>query len=377
MTQQRVFYACQAVLVIERNNNTGNSTVDSATFLRGVQTVGVSSNVSSTPLFDVGRFQRRTKFNNRQQEFSITIDRILAKDDTTFYKAHTYSAGYTATHILAPENLGVQGSPNPDDKCIKNYDIVLVYGEDDKKRVNDSATLQNVVYRNCLIQNISYNIEVNGSLTESITLISRIVEHDVSGTLTLPSSEQSASVVRRADIDLDTTANRVKLPTEVQQIFRDEVSETINNIRVLGLQSINIELSIDYTELNDVGIWRGANAVGEQNLWRFVSLPLNITCSFVGIVRSIYPYASILQQDEQFVNDKTIRIISRADIQSSHQYYFIWDLGSKNYLNNISVSGGDAGGGNVELTLSYQNDYSDIVIAKDKTIHNIVNDGPY
>ena len=377
MTQQRVFYACQAVLFISRNTNTGNDVISSATFLRGVQSVGVSSDIPSTSLFDNGRFQRKFRFENRQKTFSITIDRVIATDDNLFYSTDTYSTGYTETHILNENNINCQGAPNSNAKTLKNYDIFIVYGEDDKKRVNDSSVKKAVVYRNCLISSINYTMQVDGNLVESITLTTSIVEKITFPDPALPTIEQSASIVRRLNVDLDTDANRVKLPTEAKQIFRDEVSETINGLRVLGLRSINIDIAIDYQELNDIGIWRGADSIGEHNLWKFISLPISVTCSFIGVVRSIYPYESILNTDQRFINDKSIRIVSRANVQSGQQNYFIWDLGSKNYLNNFSVSGGDAGGGNVELTLSYQNDYSDIVIAKGSTIHNITNDGPY
>jgi urease accessory protein UreH len=43
----------------------------------------------------------------------------------------------------------------------------------------------------------------------------------------------------------------------------------------------------------------------------------------------------------------------------------VWDLGERNYLVDINTGGGSTGGDNVEVTMSYQNDCSDIVIVKD------------
>ena len=37
----------------------------------------------------------------------------------------------------------------------------------------------------------------------------------------------------------------------------------------------------------------------------------------------------------------------------------IFDLGSKNYCTGIGFSGGDTGGGNVEMSFSYTNDNND------------------
>ena len=55
----RVFWACQAVFVEERNTEAGNNgNPTGASFLTGVQSVGVSSDSPSTSLLDIGRFQR-------------------------------------------------------------------------------------------------------------------------------------------------------------------------------------------------------------------------------------------------------------------------------------------------------------------------------
>ena len=130
---------------------------------------------------------------------------------------------------------------------------------------------------------------------------------------------------------------------------------------------------IDYLELNDVGVWRGAEDAGEDNRWKFVSVPISVTSSFTGISRSIYPLDNHEFHDEKYPATRSIKIVAFADGAN----YYVWDLGTKNYLTNIGVSGGDTGGGNVELTLSYQNDQSDIVIAKDSTVHSITYNGPY
>jgi hypothetical protein len=45
----------------------------------------------------------------------------------------------------------------------------------------------------------------------------------------------------------------------------------------------------------------------------------------------------------------------------------------------MSTSGGDAGGGNVEVTMSYQNDYSEAVFANHTSVINLSTGftGPY
>ena len=103
-------------------------------------------------------------------------------------------------------------------------------------------------------------------------------------------------------------------------------------------------------------------------MWRFVELPVQVTSSFTGTARQSYPQ-DILNSDA--INaDQSILLVAKK-IVSGMDTLFIWDLGDKNYLADLSYSGGDAGGGNVEVTLSYQNDFSDAVLAKDSFVASL------
>ena len=48
--------------------------------------------------------------------------------------------------------------------------------------------------------------------------------------------------------------------------------------------------------------------------------------------------------------DREIRIVAIKNISGTDNY-FVWDLGSSNYLTELSYSGGEAGGENVEATI--------------------------
>ena len=393
VAQKRVFYACQGVFFKEKNDHTEITTIANAKQLTGVQSVGVSSSIPSVSLPDLGRFQRKYKFDSARKDFEITIERVISKNDfqdssimhttdqgNTFYRTKSYGTSYSTNHILYEDNLGVQGELNSNNKCLKNYDIVIIYGPDDEDRLDNSNTLTNVVYKNCVITNLSYSFSVDGPATESITLLSRTAAYNMSGTMDEPDntwetgSAQSGQTIKRSDIDF----NKTVVPTEAAGAFQGVSDSDVH----AGLQSIDIDIAIDYTELMDVGIWRGTASgdEGKQNLWRFVNLPIDVTCSFTGISRALYPYETIDVNDEKFTNDKQIKIVTDSTYYtgaSPTARFNIWDLGSKNYLDNISVSGGDASGGNVELTLSYRNDQSDAVIANSATVQNITYNGPY
>ena len=494
----RIFYACQAVLVVDRNTPTGDTppTDASSKYLTGVQSIGVNTTAPSSSLLDVGRFQQMFHYYG-QQEIEINIDRVIDKNSNFFYNVSdsNYQTGYEKSHMFFQENINVQGA-EADNFCIKNYDITLIYGTDSVSgvgadRYNDSGVARSgddrnksiiVTYRNCLLTNISYTIAADGAITESVTLFTRFADYDPDIVLSLFSTAQlprantsssasgtpeSGDTVKGYDVkfrppsltrysDDDGTLRRVDgsdyfsiLPDEVELMF--DLSNSLNDLKITGINSITIGVSIDYSEITDIGRWTGSATAlsglraagteedpltdyesdtfygqGLQNLWRFVNLPVAVTASFTGTARHAFPHdmkngSSLFTRAANFndvvtygsteyldkptptsadpprLPDPTAKeydriprtfdwnrvdrpiLITAQKILPDADAYFVWDLGEHNYLTDISTSGGDAGGGNVEVTMSYQNDFSEAVFARHSSVIDLSNDynGPY
>ena len=87
----RIFWACQAVFLEERNTEEGNSgNPTNATFLDGVQSVGVSHDNPSNSLVDIGRHQR--KYTQYQQPtIDITLERVINKGSDFFLQGYIRS----------------------------------------------------------------------------------------------------------------------------------------------------------------------------------------------------------------------------------------------------------------------------------------------
>jgi hypothetical protein len=429
----RIFYACQAVFIEERNTeegNSGNPTTNS-TFLDGVQSVGVSSDNPANALTDIGRVERRY-IQYGQQTIEITIDRVINKQSDFFYTPASYSTAYNTNHFLHADNFGSKGAKDNNNKVLRNYDITILYGPDQFNRFYqdvsnpggedaDARDVISVTYPNCLITNINYSIGVDG-VRESITLRTKNIKYndDYSDITqyTWPSeytgtfanrTGQSGNILKRQDFDLtdseqydvgllvSTQYGKSVLPTEVIQLFNwvdgSDNPELENGLQKIGIQSVSIDVSIDYTELTDIGKWRGSEDTKEyeQNRWSIVNLPVSITCSFTGVLRQSLPYYKFLSANLNKVRnvdniytkslggqastdwqeaDRQIKLVALG--VGSPQEYYIWDLGKKNYLTSIEYTGGEAGGGgNVEATINYTNQYSDFVLAKSTTVEDV------
>ena len=432
----RVFYACQAVLYKERQSTStgGNDAPTSNLFLTGVQSIGIDSEFPFTTYQDLGRFQQKYGSYGKQL-FTINIERVLSDpsgsyanrggvgssstdDGQPFYKVAA-SDDYKATHLLANSNLGACGLSTG----LRNWDITLLYGSDANDYMDgglsSSQTFMSTTYRSCILTSISYNFSVDGTVTESLTLTSGIATQDTqtSGFSNLIASgyptsyPKSAETVKGRDVDFTNCI----LPIEVERMFNlgNDGPDNWNGFsdRILGLQNIEMSVDIEYVDLPDMGKWRGSNVVGEdgsdlkakraeQNRFKQVGLPVGVSFAFTGVARAQYrgdiqaiADGSTVQDfemtDTTFTKmdsintdigtDDLVRPFYKKDREfrlvaskGSVPNYWQWHLGQQNYMTALSYSGGDAGGDNVEVTLNYQNDHSDFVVFRDTTVKNIV-----
>ena len=434
----RIFYACMGVFYVERQTtqtggNSSYTAAASSNFLTGVQSVGVQSSFPWESMPDIGRSQRRfAKYG--QQEFTINIERILADDETFFYNVTsrvaaggTKLAMYKNTHILEEDNIGCDGFANK----LRNYDINLLYAPDRFDRLGDSTSGSDpdknnfmiTQYRCCLLTSVSYSIPIKGPVTETLTFTTQIANQvDASPSdwsdMGNSGADRTGNTIKRHDID---TTNSI-FPLEVNRMF--DLGTATGGIPILGLQSIEIQADISYSKIMDVGQWRGSNLTGaavsdapesepagstalraQQNLYRQVVLPIDVTTTFTGIARSQYrgqpagtvtfddpPSRPTKYQDFELTDttfsaadglETTAAEPSRAvDARPAARYeadrqivivanktqYFHWNLGRSNYLEDMSFSGGDTGGSNVTASLSYKNAVSDFALYKHNSL---------
>ena len=249
---------------------------------------------------------------------------------------------------------------------------------------------------------------------------------DESNWYRVKAKSQEGMSVRRHHIDiLRDSYGPSNLPTEVSNLFDLEVTyeaeigteytnrtengqvtspDVTRRRKNLAIRSINIDLSFNYEELPNVGKRAGSirEKEHEVNRFKYLALPIEVTCSFEGIVRQGLPYWNFLHEYSNVSNptqadfdsirnvdniytkaagikkyndadtnhltdwmqpDREIKLVARA-IYDSQEKFFLWDLGKRNYLVDISTSGGDTSGGEVTTTLTYTNSYSDAVLTK-------------
>ncbi len=225
------------------------------------------------------------------------------------------------------------------------------------------------------ISSVGYAVQVDGPATESVSLIgnNKVWKGLVAGTtfatyadgnvFTNSGSPRSISgsggVQFREDVlfsyngtSLDangsTSGNGTVLPQDIPG-----VSSSGTNNRVAGqfnahLQSFNTSVDLGREDLFELG------RRGQYH--KFVSFPIEVTTEIAVIASSgdlisatedgIYAGAGGCAAGNN-LRDRTIRLHMCEGLQV--------DLGKLNKLSTVGVTGGDAGGGNVEVTYSYTN----------------------
>ena len=340
----RIFYACQAVYV-------------DGTYLQNVQAVGIDYSADATGISDTGRSQQQRSFYSKP-EITISIQREVNTTAVPFYTPASVTS-YANAYILKNGNLGTSGWDSS--SLLKEYSIEVAYGSDDLSGNIESTTL-----KHCLLTEVSYEISVDGKMTENLGFVTRNLIK--SGSAAAPiATPLSGTMFKRHHLDVES--EDFILPSEVKSVVDVENDDGDDVAR--AVQSISINATFDYGEMTDVGKWRGSNQTSvptEQNKWRYITTPIGITCEITAIVRKSI-VQNILIKDTNFMGtfptpDREIKIVMGPIpnvSDPSAPTWFVIDLGKKNYLTGISFSGGDTGGGNVEATFSYANTNNDFV----------------
>tara|TARA_R100001163_G_scaffold61885_1_gene52216 strand:+ start:435 stop:1985 length:1551 start_codon:yes stop_codon:yes gene_type:complete len=465
-----------------------SSHIKNSIFLEGVQSIGINGDMPSQSLLDVGKAQRQFHYYG-QQNFEITIERKIDENQEFFYSVNPSNytagaAGYKTSHALYKDNLGDKGLKDPDNKVFRQFDITILYTPDKFKYMGsgldssssdaDKDKVISVTYQSCLLSSLDYNIGLDG-VTETITLFTKqlrfnkdlstlsqykfssIGENSPTYT-TMPHSGVAVNsrgayeinTLKRDNLDIlkQDVDRKSRLPQEVKSMFEVGNTESkykgddgsMRPMKIYGINSISVNLTIDYTQLTDVGNWAGSekDKEFEQNRYTQMNLPLQVSCSFTGVSRRALEYGDFVfsgssaaptthsssnptflrNSDVNFAasgvmntstglshgggpyqdgldpnhpnpprygssrppstlynnTDRPIRLVFQTiDFAAQTNKYHVIDLGNNNYVTSISTTGGDTTGGNVETTITYQNDHSDIVLAKDIFVRDLIN----
>ena len=303
MSNKRVFYATQAVLLGDAGATLGVSDV-----LKGVQSVGVDTILSQRNIKDLGKPTPITILEDKPQ-VDATIERYITSSSDIIFPSSGGHLLDNATHA-------------------KEYDMLLLVGEDARDQVDTSGASTQAELKLSYMQvgDVSYTFSVDDPVRETISFIGH--HKQWSTTRTFSSTGQlgfthSGSLPKRTEYNTSSSV----MPTEVQGT----------------IQNIDISVSFGRREVMDLGKRQGVSSISETNRYKLLELPLLCNTNISTIVK-----------DKDFNGDITAQSFSNTPQSRQIKIVLTWrdgsnvtfDLGSENYLINAERRNNDTDGGN-------------------------------
>ena len=197
------------------------------------------------------------------------------------------------------------------------------------------------------VSSVSYSYSVDGSATESVTLVGNDrfwntnfgpgVDPSVTwgnslatGFSTDSPHTPKSGVVRRVDVDIAGST----IPAEVKAQKGDDA---VGLSDALHMQSISVSTDFGQENIQELGRF------GPYH--RYATFPIEVTCEFEVMATSGAMVA--VSGDAPNLTGRQITIKDTAGT--------VLNLGANNKLSSVSYSGGDTGGGNATTSFSYSN----------------------
>lgn len=370
MPNNRVFYAIHSVAFKDNSAPPTNQVVpiipgvDVAPsgrweVARGVQSVGMTTTFNYEQVFQLGQLEIY-EFIESEPEIEFTIEKVLDGTKPLWFMV-----------------TGPRGSTTLVERTA-NYkvDVAVPIYSDTQTRATGlpvSMCLGSGMY----VSSVTYTFPVDGNFTESITLVGNDkIWADYEGVLgsadayPLNGSSNDASPVgfpsgdstpggfpggilpfitaggedarvigsgvqRRESFDLSCS----RLPTEIPGVnAQGELDGLIEH-----LQTITVSTDLGREDIFELG--------KKRPYTRFVTFPIEVTTSI-----------EVITSQGDLIDARSLDTTCVRSDNTSNQHIklclcegLVLDLGNKNRLQSIDVTGGEAGGGNMTITYNYSN----------------------
>jgi len=383
LTNDRVFYATQAVAIAPRGTAASGYTADHVA--HGVQSIGITTNFNLEQVFELGQLEIYENVEGIP-DVEVTMEKVLDGYPLLYHMATTGVGG----EIIAADATGVF-LPRSKKRC----DVRLgIYEEEKGNNVGNSAPSgqftssaakhsTEVYLSGMFLNSVSYSVPVDGPATESVTLVGNNKQWLHSSLATAsdgiaPFNEMalidsgneplaafdgldepfartsgnaggtalaSGGVQRREDVLL----NLSKLPQSIRGVVGAGRGNAVDGeIPRVHLQSFSASTDLGREDVLELG---------RKNPYaRTANFPVEVTCDIEAITAE-GDFVNALEDGDASLDltvnsgentpDESIKLVLRGGM--------VFDLGTRNRLSSVSYGGGDAGGGNASCTYSYTN----------------------
>lgn len=337
MANNRIFYAVQAVKIKPCRSTNGTSyTYGNEKVLRGIQSVGMTTNFNLEQVYQLGQLEL---YDNVEEvpDVEVTLNKVLDGTRLVYNIAVDGSAG--DSNNLSLTNIA-------DRRC----DVALGIWDDIQTGASGAAKYY-VVCTGMYVSSVSYNFTSDGNFTEDVTLVGNNKKWGLTtgGGITsfnsgvVDNGDENKRVSRRWSLSRDNSI----LPSG-----SGGLPGTFNS--GLHVNSITLSCNLGREAINELG--------KRSPYYRYIQFPVEVTSEIEVTATEgdkveaddfdTLSGCSAAAKTNLF--DKTIKIAVCDSNLADGSVSYMFDLGSKNKLTSVNYTGGDTGGGNATITYSFQ-----------------------
>lgn len=362
MPQYRVYYAIEQFGLC----TDGTTPTDAALItVHGLQSVGITTTFNLEQVFELGQL---AIYENVEgiPDVEVTTEKVLDGYPPVYLLA-------TRPAVGAPALVGTGIANRQNEKATG---ALHIWSDTLEFADHNTPPLTQCIMSGLFVSSLTYTFPVDGSSTESCTLVGNnkswllaapkglgminaagdfdIDDDDISDDVPVA----AVGVARREDVNFTDAAfvaagltvggeqndiaaghTACVLPPEVDGISSSGTNdvETDGKSYKSHLQSLSVSTDLGRENLFELGR-KGA-------YFRYVSFPVEVTTEITALATSGDMITAL--EDETNLAHRRIRIASNEGLRL--------DCGDKNKLASVSMTGGDAGGDNMEISYSYTN----------------------
>ena len=346
-SNNRIFYACQAVGI----TNHGDEVLVAGDMVHGLQSVGITTNFNLEQAFEMGQIEIYENIEGTP-DVEVTLEKVLDGYPLIYHMASTGVKDTSASGLAARSEArsDVRLGIFPD---INNNLDNAGAGEESESEVYCSGMY---------ISSVSYTIPVDGSATESVTLVGNnklwLQGSDTKITAGAVDAfdgdnepkaltDASGGISQREDVMLSGCI----LPNSIKGVngagYANGLNLSSNTPRV-HIQNISISTDFSREDILELG--------RKTPYHRPATFPIEVSCEIEAITTSgDFVNAYEFGDSNLYLTTASGNNTSNEDIYIFLRAGYGFDLGPSNRLASVSYGGGDAGGGNATCTYSYTN----------------------
>jgi hypothetical protein len=334
----RIYYASQSVQ-LQPQNSDGSQVAISGYVPQGLQSVGMTTNFSLQPVFQLGQLELYDNLEN-VPEVEVTLNKVVDGTPPLY-----------AMCMCGPSGISNVNDTELVELVNNRVNFRLGIWPDTFSATTGTAT-HHVDCSGMYLSRFNFTLPIDGNATEEVTLVGNNKIWNTGAAMTTsefnPSSGNSPTapgIVRRYSVDFTNTV----LPTGDAGI----PIPADRDIKRPYVQNITISADLGREAIQEIG--------SMAPYFRYVRFPLEVKSEFQIIASdgdtidaSDFSQNAGCGKSYRNVKDKQVKLVLCAGAGSGLTGTLGLDLGSKNKLTSVNYSGGDTGGGNATVTYSFQ-----------------------